>query len=385
MPDFMSMRMSAPTQFNAGAGAALASAAASLAQALQQYQKTADLSRTWTGSASQSHTDRLAKLVDAASRVIQAITTAKTITATCGAQMTALKVQNDSITASALAGQFVVMPTGQVMPGPPHYAAATGPHGPALMRMFWQIANLFSGQINGTVAAQTATDGKVAMQIAAIAAQFFADLLSKKDQPNAGQVSLTPGLSDSGLPSTVTPPSTTTTPEFPPFRDPTFRDPTSPGGTELAGVGELGGFGPLGPGGIPMGPGGLAGGPGGLGGLGGLGGFGPGGIGGPGGMGGIGAGGLLAGGSGVIGATGTGAAGAAGTMGAGAGGAGAGGAGAAGAAGRAGVGSGMMPMSPMGAGGAASHDQRHSAETWLHEDRDPFDPGDDAAPDAVLS
>lgn len=64
--------------------------------------------------------------------------------------------------------------------------------------------------------------------------------------------------------------------------------------------------------------------------------------------------------------------------------AGAGGAAAGGAAGRAGTGAGMMPMTPMGAAGTASQD-RHSSETWLQEDRDPFDPGDDAAPGAVLS
>jgi hypothetical protein len=43
----------------------------------------------------------------------------------------------------------------------------------------------------------------------------------------------------------------------------------------------------------------------------------------------------------------------------------------------------MMPMMGMGAGGAGSG-KGDSADTWLHEDQDPFDPGDDA-PGPVLS
>jgi uncharacterized protein YukE len=363
MPDFMSMRMSSPVAFNAQAGAALATAAADLMTALRQYQKTSDLSSAWMGSASQSHTDRVAKLADAATRVIQAITQTQTLTATNGAQLTALKVQNDAITASAMAGQYCVLPSGQVVPGPPHYAASSGPHGAALMKLFWTIANLYSGQINGTVAASTMTDAQAAATIAAVAVQFFSDLLGEKDKaPAPGSVNLDPNLPGSGLPTTVTGPVTTL-----PALDPL------PGGTgtQLEGIGDLGGIGPLGPGGIG-GIGGL--GPAGLGGVGALGGaggaFGPGG--------GLGPGGLLAGGAGMVGT-----AGAAGTMGAGGAG-GAGGSAAAGAAARAGAGGGMMPMMPMGAHGGGSGEQGHSAESWLHEDGDPFDPGD-AAPGSVLS
>ena len=375
MFNYMGQRMSNPPMIAGTGGAALAAAAQALAAALRQYQKTADMGQTWTGSASQAHNDRLAKLVDAASRVIQAITQAQALTTAGGAQLTALKLQNDAITTSALSSQFLVFPSGQVIPGPAHHTAAAGPHYAAAMRAFWAVANAFTGQINGTVTAGAMSDAQLAGTIIGIAAQFFADLLSEKEKnPLAGQVNLTPGLSDPGAPGAL--PPGLTPPPFGPI--------DHPDGTQLAGVSDLGGVGPLGPGGIGgLGPGGLTGGPGGLGGVGGLGPAGLGGIGGLGpagiGPGGVGQGGVLAAGRpGVIGA------GAAGTMGAGAGGPGA--AGAAGAMGRGGVlgGSGMMPMVPMGGQGAGGSDQGHSADTWLHEDQDPFDPDEDA-PGSVLS
>ena len=403
---FMAQRMSSPIAYQATGGTALASAGASLLAAVQQFRKTSDLSATWTGSSAQAHEQRVQKLIEAASRVAQAIARAQTITGAGSTRMQALKTQNDATVASAVAGRFVVLPSGQVVPGPEHYASATGPHAAAIMKMYWTIAKLYTGQVNANIATSTATDGQTAMQLAAIALEFFADLLNKKGSgADPASMMQPPG----GLPGGGSAPLDpfTIPPEPPPIIDP-----NPGGGTSLAGAGGLGGAGSF-PGGLPPGLGG-GGGLGGVGpgiGGGGLPGGGGGGLGGAGGGGGGGmvggvpiggAGGAMAGGAagrgGVAGgaiaggaAAGRGGAAGGGAMlggGAGAGGAtggaaGRGGAGGGGAAGgRGGAGGGMTPMAGMGYG-TGKNEEHASSDTWLKEDENPWDPDD--APGSVLT
>jgi len=413
MPHFMAQRMSSPIAFQTTGGVALASAGASLLAAIQQFRKSSDLSATWTGTSAQAHEQRVAKLVDAASRVVQAISRAQTITGTGAARMQALKTQNDATVASAVAARFQVLPSGQVVPGPEHYASATGPHGPALMKMYWTIAKLYTGQINANVATSTATDGQVAAQLAAVAIEFFADLLKNKNSGSPGTnpaMTMPPGGT---MPGGDIPPGSFT---MPPETD--FTIPPGGSGTGLAGAGSLGGVGSY-----PGGGGGMYGGGGvtGLGGAAGLGGAGlPGGAGaggagmagatgaagmggavpmgmggaagargggammGSGGAAGAGGRGATAGGAMAGGAAGAGGRGATagGAMAGGAGAGGRGGPGAGGAGGAAGRGGGVTPMVPMGHGGGQG-DRDGDSQTWLQEDGNPFDPGD--APDSVLS
>jgi uncharacterized protein YukE len=340
MPTFFDQRKSLPSAYQANAGAALIAAGESLANALQQFKKTADVTASWTGSASKQHEDRVAKLADAASRVIQAIAYASTVTKAGSTQMQVLKTANDATVASAVSGQFLVLPSGQVVPGPAHYAQATGPHGPALMKLFWTIAKLYTGQINANVASSTATDAQVAATLAAVAIKYFADLLSDKDKNAAIPPAVTPGTVTPGLGSTTVPISHTTPQDIP--------------GTQLAGAGSLGAAGRL------SGAGGL----GGVSALGGAAGRGMGGIG-------MDVGSPMA--TGLMGMAGTNAVSATGAA-------------SGGAAGRGMTGG--ASMMPMGAGaGAAGHGQDGKdaqSETWLQEDRDPFHPDDDP-PDAVLA
>ncbi len=409
---FMAQRVSTPAVFQASGGTALAASGAALLQAIQQFRKSSDLSATWTGSSSQAHEQRVAKLMNAASRVIQAISRGQAVTAGGSTTMQTLKTQNDATVASAVAGRFVVLPSGQVVPGPEHYASATGPHGAALMKMYWMIAKMYTGQINANVATSTMTDGQVAAQLASIALEFFADLIGNKGSGG-------PNPADMQMPASTLPAGPGQF-EMPP-EGPGI---TTPGaGTGLAGVGTgpgLGGFpggpgfpgggpggttglgGISGPGGTPGlgGPGGLGGGPGGpmggmvggvpIGGAGAAGVAGRGGAGMPGrgGVGGVG--GVIPGAAGAAGGRGgspgvIGAGGAAGT-GTGGGRGGSGGSGGPGSpgGGRGGAGGagGMTPMVPMGSS-AANNDDRPDAHTWLREDDNPFDPGD--APDSVLS
>ncbi|GIH09712.1 hypothetical protein Rhe02_77790 [Rhizocola hellebori] len=396
---FMAQRMSSPIAFQASGGTALASAAASLLAAIQQFRKSSDLSATWTGASAQAHEQRAAKLIDAATRVAQAIARAQTVTASGATRMQTLKTQNDATVASAIAGRFVVLPSGQVVPGPEHYASAVGPHAAAIMKMYWTIAKLYTGQVNANVATSTATDGQVAATLAAIAIEFFADLLKKKG--GANPAALQP---PTGLPGSTPLDPFTIPPEPPAIPDP---GPTGPG-TSLAGAGALGGAGSF-PGGLGGGYGGPGMAGGGLGGIGGPGGLGPGGgglpggaagAGGPGMMGGVpigggaagagvaGRGGGAAGGamlgrggaSGGVAAGGAGVAGAGGARGGAAGGAAGGRGGAAGARGGAGGAGGAM--GPMGYG-SGQHEEHADSDTWLREDGNPWDP--DEAPGSVLS
>jgi uncharacterized protein YukE len=351
MPTFFDQRKSLPSAYQANAGVALAAAGESLMFALQQFRKTTEVSASWTGSAARSHEDRTAKLADAASRVIQAIAQAGTLTSSGATRMQVLKTQNDATVASAMSAQYLVMPTGQVVPGPAHYAKATGPHGPALMKMFWMIARLYSGQITANVGQSTATDAQVAAQLAVVAIEFFSDLLDDRDTDgNAPVMPAAPGGYVPGTPAPVQP-----------IEYPAWTLPATTPGSALAGAGALGGAGISGPGGIGLG-------------------------------GGAGIGGAGMGGAGLGGAAGAGVPMAAGLMGGGGAGGSAAGAGAAGAAGgrgmagggmAGGAGAGMMPMGA-GMGGRGQDSAGSSDQTWLQEDRDPFAP-DDEAPDAVLS
>ncbi len=352
MPTFFNQRLSMPSAFQANAGVALAAAGEALAHALQQFKKTSDVSSSWSGTASKKHEDRAARLADAASRVIQAIARAGTVTNTGAVQMQMLKTQNDATVASALAGQFLVLPTGQVIPGPAHYAQCTGPHGAALMKVFWMIAKMYTAQINGNVAASSATDAQVAATLAVVAIEYFADLLSSKDKdaPTGvpGTQTFTPGLGAGAVPpATVNP---ITTPNF-------------PSGTQLAGAGSFGGAGRF------AGAGGV--------------GAGMTGFGGAGGVGGAGMDGGMPMAAGLMGVGGS--AGAAGMAGSNT---------AAGGRGMAATG-GVMPVGTgagaaggvagAGAGaGRASEKERAQAETWLHEDGDAF-VSDDDSPGSVLS
>jgi uncharacterized protein YukE len=383
---FMAQRMSSPIAFQTSGGTALASAGASLLAAVQQFRKTSDLSSTWTGTSAQAHEQRVAKLIDAATRVTQAIARAQTISNTGAARMQALKTQNDATVASATAARFVVLPSGQVVPGPEHYASASGPHYAAIMKMYWTIAKLYTGQVNANVATSSATDAQVAATLATIAIEFFADLLQKKNDSGAVAPGTIPSPTDipGGGPAPL--PSFTMPPESPVIPG------ADVGGTSLAGAGSLGGGAFTGAGGSPgmyggagiglAGTGGVGAGlPGGsiagAGGPGMVGGIPMGGAGAAGGMAGRGGAGAVGGMGGVAGRGGAGPGAAGGT----AGGRGGGGAGAA-AAGRAGGGGGMAPMVGMGQGGA-HHDRQADSQTWLQEDSNPWDPDD--APDSVLT
>ncbi len=337
----MLLRMASPIAYQATAGTALAGAGQAMGAAIQQFTRASDLTSSWTGGSSQAHGDRAAKLIEAAGRVVQAIAQANTIANSGGARLQALKVQNDAIVSSATAGQYQVLPVGQVIPGPAHYAKASGPHGAALMKLFWMIARLYTGQITATTTQTSATDAQVAATMAAVAMQFISDLMAERGNSGANG----PGVT---TPTVTTPGSRPLDPFTMPVKDPSTVD-DGIGGTTLAGVGTLTGAGGLG-------------GAGGIGGAGGLGG-----VGGIGGLSGIPAG-----------------AGAAGLMMGGAGAGQGGGAVGAGAAARGAAGT-PMGMMPMGAGhGAGQSGDRRGTETWLHEDRDPFEPDDDA-PGAVLS
>jgi hypothetical protein len=344
----MAMRTSNPLAYQTAATAALRAAVESLTAALTQFRQASNLQSSWTGVAQQAQQQRGNQLADAVTRVVAAMARAGTVTTTGAVQMQASKMQADATVTAALAGGFIVLPTGQVLPGPGH----SGPQLPAYQAM----ARMYTAKINASMVQSTATDAQVAAALAKVAIEFLADLLKKQ----------------SGGSATGTMPSMT---------QPTMSIPTNAAaGSGLAGAGA----------GAPWSGGGTS-----------LAGAGTGvassltGAGLPGGSGGIGLSGAGLGGPG-LGATSLGGAGAgsvspslgtgiamstAGAASAGPGRVGTGPVGGALGRGTATTG-GTMPLGGRGASGHAD-DEQPTSDTWLQEDENPWEPGD--APEGVLA
>jgi len=299
----------------------------------------------WKGASKDGQQGQLGEFMKLFQQLLTSMTQIQT-TATAGAtQIQASKLATEATVTAAQSGRYVVLPTGNVQPGPWHYAFAST-H-PGSMGVFRGIASMLTAHIHASVGQSKAVDTQVAAAIAQVALDYLGGWLDEKFFPSsagAGTIptTVTPGTLPGTLPGTTpgtlpgTLPGGGVTPAVvtAPSTDPSLA------GTTLAGAGglgaaSLGGAGPQ------------------LGGAGGLGGInGP--LGGAGLMLGGGAAGAVTGG--VIGATG-------------------------GAAARGGAGA--TPMMPMGGGAhGAGGDGRQGTSTDLTEDEKPWDQGD--APDAVL-
>jgi len=330
MQTFMTTRMGQPRRFAEGVQVLLAAAQA-LSAAGSRFNQTAALP-SWTGSAKQEQQNHMTTLLSAVQRVLGALGKAQTNTTASAAQMQATKMRLDAIVATATAKQYVVLPTGQVIPGPVHHSIAAAK--PYMWKVFYKQSLAYTGQITATVGQGAATDAQLATALVSVAAEFLANLMQKKSDGAAAQMppltsapgpAAGPGLAASQLPAGTALPDSV--------------------GTQLAGAGELAGAGfGAGGGGLPLG--------------------GAGGVGGQAAMTGV-----------PIGAAG---------IGPGAGGGVRAGAGPAGAAGRAGAGAMGAPMMPLGGHAAGGdRDSGHHDADWLREDGEPF--GTDDLPDGVLS
>ncbi|MDG4786553.1 hypothetical protein O7626_11535 [Micromonospora sp. WMMD1102] len=304
-----------------------------------------------TGTAQQ---DRRTVALNALQQVSGTVAQAMTTTSTGSAQLQASKARLDAIVASATAGGYQVLPTGQVTPSAAQraYCKATWSHGGAAR---WAMYEMRAAQYTAQIAATTTQASALDAQLTSALVKLATDYLSSLFQQGTGA-------------GTTSLPTVPAVPPPPPLPTPDLSVPGGafPGGPVPAPL-------PVGSSGAGLGadvelPGGTA-----LAGAGGAGGP----IGGAGALSGAGAAGLALGGASAgnpavamqggvagVGMTGVGAAGAAG-------------------AGRAAAGTSMMGVGGFaGHGGAAGDSGEREAASWLVEEGDPWASGD--APDGVL-
>ncbi|MFY1670174.1 hypothetical protein ACN27G_09470 [Plantactinospora sp. WMMB334] len=308
-----------------------------------------------TGVAQQ---DRRTVALNALQQVVGTVAQAQMTTSTGSAQLQATKTRLDAIVASATAGGYMVLPTGQVTPGAAQraYCKATWSHGGAARWAMYQArAAQYTAQIAATTGQASTLDAQLTAALVKLASDYLTSLFQK--EPDAATTALPP------------------VPEIP--APPTFPSPAipAPGGgapvgatptTPPAGIGADVGAGAELTGATALAGAGAGGGP--LGGAGALGA----------GAAGLGLSGAPAAGTGAVplqgGAAGVGMAGI-GT--------------AAGAAAGAGAGRAAGGVSATGVGGfaaghpgAGSDSREHEGADWLVEDGEPWASGD--APDGVI-
>ncbi|GIG88461.1 hypothetical protein [Plantactinospora endophytica] len=307
-----------------------------------------------TGAAGTAQQDRRSIALNALQQVIGGVVGAQQTTSTGSAQLQASKAQLDAIVASAVAGGYQVLPTGQVTPSAWQraYCKATWSHGGAARWAMYEMrAAQYTAQIAATTGQASTLDAQLTTALVKLATDYLSSLFQKDS--DAGTTSV-PALPDMP-PLSPLPAPTIPAPVGSDLGGSTPRPlPTGVGvdlgaGAELTGTTALAGAGAGGP----------------LGGAGALG-AGPGGLG----LSGASAGSpavALPGGVAGVGMAGAAAAGAAGAAG----------------AGRAGVGSSMMGVGGFGGhGGGAGDSGEHEVADWLVEDGEPFRSGD--APDGVI-
>ncbi|MEO3922478.1 hypothetical protein ABGB07_01130 [Micromonosporaceae bacterium B7E4] len=307
-----------------------------------------------TGTAQQ---DRRTIALNALQQVTGTVTQAMLTTNTGSAQLQATKTQLDAIVASATAGGYQVLPTGQVTPSAAQraYCKATWSHGGAARWAMYEMrAAQYTAQIAATTTQASTLDAQLTAALVKLATDYLTSLFTKQSDANTTSL---PSLPE------VPPPPPLPTPSIP---TPVDGAPIGPAPTPLpvgggpglgAGIDDL-------PGATALAGAGGAGGP--------LGGAGAVGVGGAAlGLSGASAAGnpavTMQGGVAGVGMAGTGTAGGAGAAG----------------AGRAAAGAAMMGVGGFaGHGGAAGESGEHESASWLVEDDEAWTSGD--APDGVI-
>jgi hypothetical protein len=178
MPAFLQMTMSNPAAI-AEVGTALASAAQGFTATGQSFQQgmTTALA-TWQGQTkdrAEAVTDRFVKGVGGmASTVREAATTAEG----GGGALQELVLQLRAGVMEAQGVGFVMLPGGQVFPGPAHYsqAAAAGPGAPAVLEVYFAAARLWTMYFMALVDVATVQDQVTAQAIQSIVIQLDSQL-----------------------------------------------------------------------------------------------------------------------------------------------------------------------------------------------------------------
>ena len=167
MPTFQQLLMANPAAYQQ-AGTALRQAAGQARQAQAALERTiADLDTSWSGDARQAQRDRARELAHRLGQVAQDLDRAAQVVITGGQQLQALATQLRSTVQQATAAGFLVLISGQALPGPTHYsqAAAAGPAAPAVLQAYQAVAQAYTAIFQTLVAQATALDASIAAQL----------------------------------------------------------------------------------------------------------------------------------------------------------------------------------------------------------------------------
>jgi hypothetical protein len=176
LPAFFQLFASNPGAL-AQAGTALQSAAQGFTATGQAFRQgmTAALAN-WQGNTRNRANAVTDRFVTGTSRMASTVRGASTAVEEGGAALQELVLQLRAGISSAQGAGFLVLPIGQVFPGPPHYAqaAAAGPGAPAVLEMFFAIARMWTMYFQAIVNVATMQDQATARALGGIVMQLDA-------------------------------------------------------------------------------------------------------------------------------------------------------------------------------------------------------------------
>jgi gas vesicle protein len=186
VPTFQQLLIANPAAYQQ-AGAALRQASGLMRETRAQLEATlAELDTSWSGSAQQAQRDRARRLADQLGQVADALENAAQVVSTGAEQLQAAVTQLRSTVQQATAAGFLVLPTGQVLPGPTHYsqAAAAGPGAPAVLEAYQAVAQAYTAILESIVVQASTLDAAIAARLQAGMAQAAA--FAAQQAPAAG-------------------------------------------------------------------------------------------------------------------------------------------------------------------------------------------------------
>jgi uncharacterized protein YukE len=164
VPTFQQLLIANPAAY-AQAGTVLRQAAGQVRQAREAMERTVtQLEASWSGSAYQAQRDRARELADRLGQAAAELEHAAQVVTTGGQQLQAAVTQLRSTVQQATAAGFLVLPSGQALPGPTHYsqAAAAGPAAPAVLQAYQAVAQAYTAVFQSLVVQASALDGIIA-------------------------------------------------------------------------------------------------------------------------------------------------------------------------------------------------------------------------------
>lgn len=167
MPQFMQLMLSAPPAYGAVAASLQALAAEVRAVGGEFSGATQELQAEWVGRDANSQQQRAKRVDSGVSRVSAALGNAAKALESGATQLGTMTTELRSIVASAMEFGTLVLPNGLAVIGPQQWAeiAAAGPAAGAVESAYQAIATAYTEVIEASVAAATAMDEEVSIEL----------------------------------------------------------------------------------------------------------------------------------------------------------------------------------------------------------------------------